>query len=166
MTSAWMVWGPEDLARFTPLALAIMLCIAVGAPRSGSLPGWLATLGLVWRRQVALAVPSGLLAVGGATFLGGAPWSTAKDVFLRPSAAVLMLSAFTLAVDSAARRASRRVLATRAKDLPPLATADDDGIAAFERGSFSDDVGAAVIRLAEREPGALEGIARAATRVG
>lgn len=39
------------------------------------------------------------------------------------------------------------------------------GFAAFERATFSDEVGAAVIRLAEWEPEALEGIARAAMRV-
>ncbi|HKP28982.1 MAG TPA: hypothetical protein VJU15_06250 [Gemmatimonadales bacterium] len=89
------------------------------------------------------------------------PWASAPAI----AAAVLVLGVMTFVLDAAARRASKRVLATRAKDLPPLPAPDGDRIAVFEPATFSDDVGAAVVRLAEREPVALDGIARAAARV-
>jgi hypothetical protein len=157
LAASWVVWGGETLWRVVPIVLAVLLFTAAGTPGSGSVLGWASALILVLRRQVVSGVCFGTLAASVVLL--------SSSIFLRPAAQIFILAGITLFLDPVLKRPARSVLRDKAHDIPPLGPAGGAQAAVFEGGTFSDEVGAAVVRMAEREPESLPGIARAVMSV-
>jgi hypothetical protein len=159
----WLLADPGDPVRYLPVLglMLVFLALATGGP--GRIPGGIRALLRLLRWQ-ALALPVGYLAVAGVAWRGGLDTESAKDLLGNATSGILLVLFLTFAA-TALLKGTRRILPGRAKDLPDLAEESLPDLSVFERGTFSDDVGAAVLRLAEREPGLLPDIARAAAEV-
>ncbi len=165
LASGWIATGQVDLAFVALPALVLLLLVAAGAGRSESFFGWLAAAALLLRRQAITVVPGSLLVAGLVALARGESWSAASKLFVGASFVALLLFFFSYLPDTTLRRGARRVLSTRAVDLPRREVSGIDSLAALERSASQDDVEAAVIRMATDHPEVMAGIARAVSRV-
>ncbi len=159
LVASTLTWG-AGLTLLVPVPLVFVLLVAIGATRSGDPGSWLAALALLVRRQVLIAVPIAMLA---AAALGAA--EQVLGIVLAPTLVLGFLGFYSRALDTDLHRAAKRVLPRAGADLPALDPASPRDQALIEHGIFPDEVGTAIVRLAEREPNALPGITRAAMAV-